>query len=82
MANKQRLTPAQCRAARGLLNWSQQDLAEAAKISREAIRDFECVRHHMQDKTLKSVLAAFEREGVVVITRKLLGEGVFKRQLV
>src|ERR1044072_1645619 len=39
------LTPALCRAARGLLDWTQTDLAERAAVSRSTIRDYEG-RHH------------------------------------
>jgi transcriptional regulator with XRE-family HTH domain len=35
------LTSAQCRAARALLNWTQDDLAKKAKISAVSIRAFE-----------------------------------------
>src|SRR3546814_18872054 len=47
------LFPEQCRAARGLLNWKQAELATLAGISRSTVRDFraeerrvgqECVR--------------------------------------
>ena len=34
-------TPAQCRAARALLNWSQQDLVAHSKITKKTIADFE-----------------------------------------
>jgi len=35
------MTPAQCRAARGLLNWSEDRLASAAGIKVFVVRDFE-----------------------------------------
>ena len=35
------LTPEQCRAARAWLDWSQNDLADAANISLSTVRDFE-----------------------------------------
>jgi transcriptional regulator with XRE-family HTH domain len=35
------MTPAQCRAARGLLNWTEERLAAAAGIDVSAVRDFE-----------------------------------------
>lgn len=35
------MTPRQCRAARVLLDWSQQDLAAASSVSVSTIRNFE-----------------------------------------
>ena len=35
------ITIGQCRAARGLLDWTQQDLAEACGLSKTAINNFE-----------------------------------------
>ena len=35
------MTPEQCRAARGWLDWSQTDLANAASVSLSTVRDFE-----------------------------------------
>ena len=35
------LSPEQCRAARGWLDWSQEDLAVRAKVSLSTVRDFE-----------------------------------------
>ena len=37
----QLIIPAQIRAARGLLNWTQDKLAQAAKIALSSIRDIE-----------------------------------------
>jgi ribosome-binding protein aMBF1 (putative translation factor) len=35
------VTPGQCRAARELLNWSQDDLAEASRVPVEIVAMFE-----------------------------------------
>jgi transcriptional regulator with XRE-family HTH domain len=35
------MTPEECRAARELLNWSQEDLAKASRISVEIVAMFE-----------------------------------------
>ena len=37
-------TPEQCRAARGLLGWSQSQLADRANVSRTTIANFEAGR--------------------------------------
>jgi DNA-binding transcriptional regulator YiaG len=39
--NGRMLTPAQCRAARGWLNWTQAELAKSANVGLSTVRDFE-----------------------------------------
>lgn len=58
------LTPALCRGARGLLDWTQADLAERAQVSRSTIRDFEGGRHELHRATEAQLRHAFEQEGV------------------
>ena len=38
---RMQITADQCRAARGLLNWTQEQLATNARVSRATIVDFE-----------------------------------------
>lgn len=57
------LRPEQCRAARGLLNWTQERLAAAAGVSRSTIKDFECHRHALHQSTEELLVRAFEKEG-------------------
>jgi DNA-binding XRE family transcriptional regulator len=54
------MTPEQCRAARGWLNWSQDDLAFAADVSKSTVRDFEAGRSIMIVSNLGAIRAALE----------------------
>ncbi|TPN57464.1 helix-turn-helix transcriptional regulator [Mesorhizobium sp. B1-1-7] len=74
------MTPAQCRAARGLLNWSQQDTADAAKIGNATIRNFEAGRSSPQNATLDVLQRAFETAGVEFIPENGGGAGVRLRK--
>lgn len=58
------LTPPQCRAARALLDWSREQLAEASKVSLRTIVDFERGARQPRDITLGSLRAALEAAGV------------------
>lgn len=63
------ITIAQCRAARGLLNWTQQDLADAAGLSKTAINNFEKGNADTKIESLKAVQRAFERLDIEFIGR-------------
>jgi len=58
------LTKAQCRAARGLLGWTQQDLASAAGISKTAVINFERGLSDIKSETLRQIRRAFESGNV------------------
>jgi transcriptional regulator with XRE-family HTH domain len=74
------LTPEQCRAARGLLDWTQEELAERADVSRSTIRDFENGRHFLHHATACLVVAALERGGALLIPADEAGPGVRLRK--
>jgi transcriptional regulator with XRE-family HTH domain len=57
-------SPAQCRAARGLLKWSQADLAQASKVVPKTIVYFEREDRTPYDRTLAAIRAALEAAGV------------------
>jgi transcriptional regulator with XRE-family HTH domain len=76
------LRPEQCRAARGLLNWTQDQLATFAGVSRSTIRDFECQRHELQRSSETLVVAALEAAGVRFLTGNREGPGVRLRRQV
>ncbi|WP_310321351.1 helix-turn-helix transcriptional regulator [Aminobacter aminovorans] len=70
------ITPAQSRAARGLLDWSQSRLAEESNLSESTIRDFEKGRRIPTVNNLSAVRAALERAGVVLVAQNGGGPGV------
>lgn len=61
------LTPAQCRAARALLDWTQDELAERAEVSRGTVRGFESGQHALQRSTAAAMRRAFEAGGVILM---------------
>lgn len=71
------ISPAQCRAARALLEWTQQDLAEAAEIGNATIRNFESGKSLPQSATLRILVQALQAAGVDFIDDER-GEGVVK----
>jgi transcriptional regulator with XRE-family HTH domain len=58
------LTPEQSRAARGWLDWSQDDLAQQANVSPSTVRDFEKGRRTPIANNLDAIVRAFEGEGL------------------
>ena len=58
------LEPSQCRAARALLDWTQNDLAARTSISAVSIRAFE-KGGAMRESNLRLLRLTFEAAGVV-----------------
>ena len=58
------LSPAQCRAARALLAWSQEELVRQANITKKTIADFERGATTPRRQTLDQILAAFDAAGI------------------
>lgn len=63
------LTPEQCRAARALLNWSQQELANRAEVGIVTVRQVEAGSHDPRPATLKVIRYAFESAGIEFINQ-------------
>ncbi|MDO6963994.1 helix-turn-helix domain-containing protein [Rhizobium alvei] len=61
------LSPEQSRAARGLLDWSQTQLAKASNLSESTVRDFEKGRRIPSINNLAAVERALEAAGVVFL---------------
>lgn len=74
------LTPAQCRAARALVNWSQDQLEASAKVARKTIADFEREVRQPYPRTLEALRAALEAAGVEFIPENGGGAGVRLRK--
>jgi transcriptional regulator with XRE-family HTH domain len=69
-------SPAQCRAARGLLDWTQEHLADVAGVSRSTVRDFEKGRHDLSRASAAQIMLALEQAGVFLIPADSMGPGV------
>jgi transcriptional regulator with XRE-family HTH domain len=61
------LTPQQCRAARGLLDWTQEELAERSGVSRSTVRGFENGQHELHRGSAAVIRGALEAAGVVLL---------------
>jgi transcriptional regulator with XRE-family HTH domain len=70
----------QCRAARGLPDWSQQELAEKAGVGVVTIRQLEASIHEPRRATLDVIRRAFEAAGVELIDENGGGAGVRLRK--
>ena len=74
------ITPSQCRAARGLLDWTQQELADAAHIGVATVRQFEGGGAESREATLAVLRRAFEEAGVEFIEENGGGPGLRLRK--
>jgi predicted transcriptional regulator len=74
------ITPAQCRAARALLDWSQHDLATAAAVGLVTVHQLEAGTSRPRNATLEVVKRALEAAGVDFIDANGGGPGVRLRK--
>jgi transcriptional regulator with XRE-family HTH domain len=58
------MTPAQCRAARALLDITQSQLAREARLGLSTIVDFEKERRIVSDEALNAMQIALQRAGI------------------
>jgi DNA-binding XRE family transcriptional regulator len=58
------MTPAQCRAARAMLQWSQTELAKRAKVARKTVADFEQEIRQLRRRSREAITEAIEAAGV------------------
>ena len=57
-------SPAQCRAARALLDWTQTRLSEASTVGTKTIADYERGASTPYARTLRDLREAFEAAGI------------------
>jgi predicted transcriptional regulator len=74
------ITPEQCRAARALLDWSQQKLAETAGVGIVTVRQLEAATHEPRRSTLSVIRFTFEKAGVEFIEENGGGPGARLRK--
>jgi transcriptional regulator with XRE-family HTH domain len=74
------VTSSQCRAARALLDWSQQQLAEAAQVGVVTVRQFEGGGAQPRAATVTVIRTALEAAGVEFIPENGGGAGVRLRK--
>ncbi len=74
------MTPAQCRAARALLEMTQTELAHVAKVGLSTVVDFERRRREVSSDAVKIMRDALVKEGVEFIEENGGGPGVRLRK--
>jgi DNA-binding XRE family transcriptional regulator len=58
------ISPAQCRGARGLLDWTQADLAKKVGVALRTVRDFESGKRKPLTIVRSSIKQALEEAGI------------------
>ena len=54
----------QCKAARALLDWNQEELCKRAGITKSTIGDFERGARNLRIETMQKVVTVLENEGI------------------
>jgi transcriptional regulator with XRE-family HTH domain len=71
-----RMTPQQCKAARALIEFTQQDLAKAARVGLQTLADFERGARQPYERTLADIQEALEDAGIEFILENGGGPGL------
>ncbi|KQP67681.1 DNA-binding protein [Methylobacterium sp. Leaf111] len=74
------ISPSQCRAARGLLNWTQAELAKVAGVGIVTVRQFEGESGTPRSATLVVIAQALEAAGLEFIPENGGGAGIRFRE--
>lgn len=70
------ISASQCRAARGLLNWTREDLAKASGVPVRTIADLELETTQPRAATMAKIVAAIESAGAALVPENGGGIGV------
>jgi transcriptional regulator with XRE-family HTH domain len=76
MVNDPPISPAQVRAARAWLRWSQDDLSVRSGVSQRSIARYELERCVPYAATLTSIRNAFEAAGVFFQFQGMISKGI------
>lgn len=74
------ISAGQCRAARALIGWSQDQLSTASKVAKATIANFETGKRTPYDRTLDDIEAALQGAGVIFVAENGEGPGVRLRK--
>jgi ribosome-binding protein aMBF1 (putative translation factor) len=74
------MSPEQCRAARGWLDWSQGRLARAADLPLAVIRDFENGRRKPTGDRVAVIERALRTQGVIFTTNGIAASALNTRR--
>jgi transcriptional regulator with XRE-family HTH domain len=78
---KRAIAPAQCRAARGLLSWSRERLADESGVPSRTVADLELGNTAPRATTTSKIVVALEAAGVEFIDENGGGPGVRLRKV-
>ena len=67
------LTPATCRAARALVDWTQFDLGSRAGVPAGTVRDFEAGEQALTARESNAIVAVFEAAGLELLNHEAPG---------
>ena len=73
------VTPGEVRAARALLGWTRQRLADRAVVSLNSVARLEQGVVDPRGSTLSAIRRVFEQEGIEFLSLRGEGEGVRRR---
>jgi transcriptional regulator with XRE-family HTH domain len=76
------ISPEQSRAARALLDWSQEDLEKHSRVAKKTIADFERGAQIPYPRTLREIEEALAVAGVIFIPENGGGVGVRRRDAI
>ena len=74
------ITPSLCRAARGMLGWTQDELASKARVGLNTLRNFEAGRSAPMTNNLAAIQTAIEEAGIELIPENGGGAGLRMRK--